>query len=113
MLRLIRGQGLHESYEQRPIGSMILKGLRNELKMAGYRLNPSPSTRFVIFAQGRTGSTLLTSTLDTHPQITCNDEIRSDKSISDAVRRKRGASEQSTLLRLSCKNLSADNLAAR
>ena len=31
--------------------------------------------RFVIFAQGRTGSTLLTSSLDSHPEIRCADEI--------------------------------------
>jgi LPS sulfotransferase NodH len=34
-----------------------------------------PEHRFVILAQGRTGSTLLTSLLDSHPQIRCNDEL--------------------------------------
>mgnify|MGYP002152215259 CR=1 FL=1 len=33
--------------------------------------------RFIIFAQGRTGSTLLTRTLNTHPEICCHDEILS------------------------------------
>lgn len=36
---------------------------------------PMPEQRFVILAQGRTGSTLLTSLLDSHPQIRCNDEL--------------------------------------
>lgn len=36
---------------------------------------PPPEHRFVILAQGRTGSTLLTSLLDSHPQIRCNDEL--------------------------------------
>lgn len=77
MLRLIQRRSLIEAYENRPIGRMIRIGLRNELKTALHSLHPSPAIRFVIFAQGRTGSTLLTSTLDNHPQITCQDEILS------------------------------------
>jgi LPS sulfotransferase NodH len=77
MLRLLRREGLIEAYEDRPIHGMIRKGLRNELNIARAMLRPLPRTRFVIFAQGRTGSTLLTSTLDTHPQIACMDEILS------------------------------------
>ncbi|MEM7644858.1 MAG: hypothetical protein AAF366_20415 [Pseudomonadota bacterium] len=34
-----------------------------------------PAVRFCLYAQGRTGSTLLTSLLDSHPDITCPDEI--------------------------------------
>ena len=34
-----------------------------------------PKTKFVIFGQGRTGSTLLTSLLSSHPEITCEGEI--------------------------------------
>lgn len=34
-----------------------------------------PQRRFVIFAQGRSGSTLLTDLLNSHPQIYCADEI--------------------------------------
>lgn len=75
MLRLLRREGLIEAYEHRPIGRMIRAGLKSELKTARHALRPRPPVRFVIFAQGRTGSTLLTSTLDTHPQITCLDEI--------------------------------------
>lgn len=75
MLRLICRRGLIEAYENRPIGRMIYKGLRNELKMAFNVMRPLPANRFIIFAQGRTGSTLLTSTLDSHPEITCLDEI--------------------------------------
>ncbi len=75
MLKLLRREGLPEAYESRPIGRMIRAGLKGELKTARHALRPRPPVRFVIFAQGRTGSTLLTSTLDRHPQITCHDEI--------------------------------------
>jgi LPS sulfotransferase NodH len=34
-----------------------------------------PATRFVIFAQGRTGSDLLASLLNSHPQVFCDGEI--------------------------------------
>ncbi len=34
-----------------------------------------PETKFVILGQGRTGSTLLTSLLNSHPAITCDGEI--------------------------------------
>ncbi len=34
-----------------------------------------PSTRFVIFGRGRSGSTLLVSSLDSHPEISCEGEI--------------------------------------
>lgn len=34
-----------------------------------------PGRRFVIFAQGRSGSTLLTELLNSHPQVYCADEI--------------------------------------
>lgn len=34
-----------------------------------------PAVRFVILGQGRSGSTLLTSSLDSHPEIRCADEI--------------------------------------
>jgi len=36
---------------------------------------PRPERRFVIFAQGRSGSTLLTDILNSHPRIYCADEI--------------------------------------
>lgn len=35
----------------------------------------NPERKFLIFAQGRTGSTLLTSLLTSHPQICCDEEI--------------------------------------
>lgn len=75
MLRLMRREGLTEAYEHRPVGRMIRAGLKGELKTARHSLRPWPPVRFVIFAQGRTGSAPLTSTLDTHSQITCHDEI--------------------------------------
>jgi LPS sulfotransferase NodH len=39
------------------------------------RLGRPSEIRFCIFAQGRTGSTLLTSLLDSHPEVRCRDEI--------------------------------------
>ncbi|HBE17486.1 MAG TPA: hypothetical protein DEG17_03890 [Cyanobacteria bacterium UBA11149] len=38
-----------------------------------------PSNKFVIFGQGRTGSTLLYSLLNSHPQIHCDEEILEDR----------------------------------
>lgn len=37
-----------------------------------------PTTRFVLFGPGRSGSTLLVSLLDSHPDIYCEDEILHD-----------------------------------
>ena len=37
--------------------------------------NAKPDRRFVVFAQGRSGSTLLTELLNSHPQVYCADEI--------------------------------------
>lgn len=51
-------------------GRMLLDGLRPLYQ-------PEPKTAFVIFAQGRTGSTLLQSLLNTHPDIYCDGEILS------------------------------------
>ena len=39
------------------------------------RAVPVPVHRFVIFGRGRSGSTLLVSLLDAHPQITCAGEV--------------------------------------
>ncbi len=36
---------------------------------------PEPTTRFVLFAHYRTGSTLLTSLLNQHPELRCDDEL--------------------------------------
>lgn len=44
------------------------------LAARGHRKNPR-LTRFVIFGQGRSGSTLLESLLDSHPEVTCEDEL--------------------------------------
>lgn len=54
---------------------IIWPGFKCGLKTVRYSFSPPPTVRFVIFAQGRTGSTLLCRTLNTHPQITCEDEI--------------------------------------
>lgn len=64
-----------EVYEQRPYLGRLAKGVRQEMKFALRARRPAPARKFMIFAQGRTGSTLLTSTLDRHPDIRCDDEI--------------------------------------
>lgn len=64
-----------EAYERRPYFRRLLKGARQELKFALRACNAAPERKFMIFAQGRSGSTLLTSTLDSHPDIRCDDEI--------------------------------------
>ena len=64
-----------EAYEQRPYLGRLIKGALQELKFSLRPGHPEPAHKFMIFAQGRTGSTLLTSTLDKHPDIRCDDEI--------------------------------------
>lgn len=64
-----------EAYERRPYFRRLVKGARQELKFALRARHPAPARKFMIFAQGRSGSTLLTSTLDSHPDIRCDDEI--------------------------------------
>lgn len=64
-----------EAYEQRPYFKRLVKGAIQESKIALRTHHSEPPSKFVIFAQGRTGSTLLTSTLDTHPKVRCEDEI--------------------------------------
>lgn len=64
-----------EAYERRPYFRRLIKGARQELKFALRARYPAPGSKFMIFAQGRSGSTLLTSTLDRHPDIRCDDEI--------------------------------------
>ena len=64
-----------EVYEQRPYLSRFIKGAWQELKFSLNQRHPEPRRKFMILAQGRTGSTLLTSTLDRHPNIHCDDEI--------------------------------------
>ncbi|MBT51978.1 MAG: hypothetical protein CMF72_00890 [Mameliella sp.] len=64
-----------EAYEDRPFYSRLVKGAREEVKIALKARHLPPARKFVIFAQGRTGSTLLTSTLNSHPLIRCDDEI--------------------------------------
>ena len=64
-----------EAYENQPLRARLAPGLKAELKAMRHRLRPLPHKRFFIFAQGRSGSTLLTSSLDSHPDIRCLDEI--------------------------------------
>ena len=64
---------LKKARAQIPLHSVILyyKYMNSLLK----RRLIHPKTKFVIFGQGRTGSTLLTSLLNSHPEITCEGEI--------------------------------------
>lgn len=64
-----------EAYEERPYYNRLIKGVREEFKFSLGARHPNPANKFLIFAQGRSGSTLLTSTLDSHPEICCDDEI--------------------------------------
>jgi hypothetical protein len=45
--------------------------------LSSYLLPRTPREKFVIFGQGRCGSTLLTTLLDSHPDIRCEDELLS------------------------------------
>lgn len=56
-------------------GKMMRAGLREEIPRVRFAFHAAPKSRFVIFAQGRTGSSLLTRTLNEHSEITCRDEI--------------------------------------
>lgn len=72
----MRGQ-LLERYGKKTWLQLTAEGYAGAIWTAGRaRLSARrPVERFVIFAQGRTGSTLLTSSLDSHPAIRCADEI--------------------------------------
>lgn len=75
---MLNQKRLPEAYERKSTFlRRAVSGIRGELSSARFATRPLPRVRFVIFAQGRTGSTLLTSTLNTHSQITCMDEILS------------------------------------
>lgn len=64
-----------EAYENRSPMRLWLEGLTGEA-VSFTRLHlPRTRTRFCIFGQGRTGSTLLTTLLDSHPDIRCEDEL--------------------------------------
>lgn len=45
------------------------------------RATGRPETRFVLFAQGRTGSSLLRSLLNAHPEVHCADEVLGPKAV--------------------------------
>ncbi len=68
---------LLERYGRRSVARLLIAG-RSGAALTAVRAGLAPERevrRFVIFAQGRTGSTLLTSSLNSHPQIDCADEI--------------------------------------
>lgn len=47
--------------------------------LAKWRMEEKGNTNFLIFCQGRTGSTLLQDMLDQHPQLRCEGEIMQKK----------------------------------
>jgi LPS sulfotransferase NodH len=64
-----------EPYEDRSPLQLWVEGIAGEVKAIPRVLLPRAPRRFCIFGQGRTGSTLLTTSLDSHPDIRCLDEI--------------------------------------
>ncbi|QDO99977.1 hypothetical protein [Thalassotalea sp. PS06] len=62
--------------------------------LASYLRKPKPNAcKFVIFAQGRTGSTVLVDLINSHPDIFCYGEILAStvvRNVSDPVRYARG-----------------------
>ena len=62
-------------YPDCSVFSRVQAGMKEEIRAALSSLRPLPEKKFFIFGQGRTGSTLLTSSLDTHSRIHCDDEI--------------------------------------
>jgi hypothetical protein len=64
-----------ERYDERSRLRLLVDGVGREAMALAWRRRPAPPVRFVIYASGRTGSTLLTSSLDSHPRIRCADEI--------------------------------------
>lgn len=66
----------YEQYEKNPRLKRLTKGLRAQVHVyTDVRRNKDLRRRFLIFAQGRTGSTLLRTLLSSHPDIQCDDEI--------------------------------------
>ncbi len=67
---------LPEIYPKEHLSKKAWKGMAQEWKVylnfLGHR---KPQNRFVIFAQGRTGSTLLKELLNCHPAVHCDEEI--------------------------------------
>lgn len=63
-----------DNHSMTPWHRAFPRGLVQELAAARHAARRSPE-RFVVFAQGRSGSTLLTTSLDAHPQIRCEGEL--------------------------------------
>lgn len=60
------------------LGGHLLES-RVYLKALGHNRRLRDKTKFYIFGQGRTGSTLLVTLLDSHPEIHCHDELLFDR----------------------------------
>lgn len=75
---------LPQGYEEKPPARIWAGGLYREARSRIWR-HAVPRLRFVIIAKGRTGSTLLTTSLDSHPDLICADEILNRPQI-DALR---------------------------
>lgn len=64
-----------EAYENRGPLRLWAEGLAGELATLRRLRHPRARTRFCIFGQGRSGSTLMTTLLNSHPEIRCEDEL--------------------------------------
>jgi LPS sulfotransferase NodH len=64
-----------EAYENTNPARLWAEGLGGELRSMRRLPMPQTERRFCIFAQGRSGSTLLTTLLDSHPEIRCEGEL--------------------------------------
>ena len=61
--------------------------------LARFGRSRTPGARFCIYAQGRTGSSLLRSLLNAHPDVSCDGEILADP-VADPVGRIRSAADR-------------------
>lgn len=66
-----------------PYGHLVTESATYARLLAPRALRPG--TRFVIFAQGRSGSTLLADLLNSHPRVYCADEILTWRRLAPAA----------------------------
>lgn len=64
-----------ENYTRQTYLQRLRHGVAQERRQRQQPVLGKPDRKFMIFGQGRTGSTLMTSLLSSHPQIFCDEEI--------------------------------------
>lgn len=67
--------GRMENYSQRTFWTRFRQGIREEARTLVNTGKSGPKSRFLIFAQERTGSSLLSRLLSTSPNVQCDREI--------------------------------------